>query len=316
MTWLGRISIVAALAALAALMTVTPASTEPRVGETAEGGVFYGTELEDPERNPFLAVIGEANEFGVVSMWVDYKTSLCGTNPRRPIATLGFGPIFTNASGVQIIGTDWFHISNCVNNEQQVFDSLVLAFRYDPVSDTLKVTRANGGPITMQRICDGSGNGGKGKNAFRNVFTGTNQRDQILGTAARDLIDARGGNDVIRSGSGNDIICVGDGNDVARAGKGFDIVLPGDGRDILRGGLGQDLLVGWFDNDGLRGEEGNDILWGIGAGNPQLDGGLGNDYLHLDAGHADGGPGPSDRCRVNTLLGTYENCEVLDLFEF
>ncbi|MDH3706138.1 MAG: hypothetical protein OES57_08725 [Acidimicrobiia bacterium] len=316
MTWLGRISIVAALAAFAALMAVTPASTESRIGDTAEGGVFYGTELIDPERNAFLAVIGEDNGVGAASMWVDYKTSVCGDNPRRPIATIGFGPFVRRANGVETISSEYFRRSRCVNNEQQTFDQFDIEFRYDPNTDTLKVTQANGGPITMQRICDGSGNGGKGKNAFRNVFTGTPQRDQILGTAARDLIDARGGNDVIRAGSGNDIICVGAGNDVVRAGKGFDILIGDNGVEVLRGGLGQDVLLGWFDGDTLRGEEGNDVLFGVGAGDARLDGGPGNDYLLLDEGFANGGPGPSDECRLNVLTGSHANCEILDLFEF
>ncbi|MGI9603560.1 MAG: calcium-binding protein [Acidimicrobiales bacterium] len=306
-----------------AIVATAAAGLSPAVGDvraddrTAAGGVFYGTELNDPDRSAYLVVVGDTvtgpdGASFVPAVWVDYHAGLCWTDEeRRPIVTVGLGNFVTKPSGVEVIDSSVFQQSHCVNNDRIIRTDVPINFRYDPNSDTLKQTVANGGPATLFRICDGTGFGGTGKNRFRSVVVGTDGGDQLKGTAGRDLIDARGGNDHVRAGSGSDIVCVGPGTNTAVAGKGFDVLIGDNGQDTLRGGLGQDLVMGWTHNDTLQGEGGNDILLGN-SGVDLLEGGPGNDVLYPEVGIADGGGGASDYCRGFIVSDIFIDCEEID----
>jgi Ca2+-binding RTX toxin-like protein len=67
------------------------------------------------------------------------------------------------------------------------------------------------------------------------------------------------------------------GNDTIFGGVGHDRIMGGDGDDQLHGGpVGDGPGIGDF----IMGENGNDTLWGTGASNDSLDGGVGEDVIH------------------------------------
>ncbi|MGY0216080.1 calcium-binding protein [Endozoicomonadaceae bacterium StTr2] len=80
-----------------------------------------------------------------------------------------------------------------------------------------------------------------------NVY-GTAHRDVITGNEANNRLVGLGGDDLLRGGDGNDVL-VGDGqdgltgNDVLEGGRGRDTLVAGGGTDLLKGGEGRDAYV-------------------------------------------------------------------------
>ncbi len=104
--------------------------------------------------------------------------------------------------------------------------------------------------------------------------------DVIAGGPGKDFIQSMDGRDVDNGGSGPDTVNGERGNDVVRGGKGDDFLGAGltqddPGHDRILGGPGDDVLA--------AAAAGNDLLNG-GSGDDQLQGGLGTDRLV-------GGPG-------------------------
>ncbi|SFG13752.1 calcium-binding protein [Neptunomonas qingdaonensis] len=113
-------------------------------------------------------------------------------------------------------------------------------------------------------ISDGNGGLSDGTIVIsvKNVISGTEQAEQLVGNGRADYIYGYAGNDVIFAFSGDDELYGGAGNDQLYGGNG-------SGNDS-----GDDLLIGGDGNDTLRGEDGQDFLQG----------GAGNDHYYYSAG--------------------------------
>jgi VCBS repeat-containing protein len=128
------------------------------------------------------------------------------------------------------------------------------------------------------------------------IFTGTTDRDLVLGTQGSDryalgggddgVVDD-GGDDIVDAGAGNDLINTGIGNDVVLAGAGDDMVFAGEGNDVVFGddatGNGDDLVMLQGGNDVAFGGGGNDFISG-GDGNDAISGNEGDDQLFGEGG--------------------------------
>lgn len=126
--------------------------------------------------------------------------------------------------------------------------------------------------------------GGKGDDDLR----GENGRDTILGGEGKDYLAGGFGADLLSGGSGDDTLV---------GGLGDDSLMAGTGHDAVQGGYGDDLAFGGEGSDTLDGDDGDDTLWG-GRRNADdgtvdfLNGGAGDDLLHLGAGdYGNGGAG-------------------------
>ena len=121
--------------------------------------------------------------------------------------------------------------------------------------------------------------------------------DAILLGAGDEAADGGSGDDLVEGNGGADRLDGAWGDDVLRGGDGDDSLTGGGGRDTLYGGGDGDLLTDLEGNgDALYGEGGDDVLelvrnyWESGGSSFTLDGGDGDDRIHLDLGdhgHAD-----------------------------
>lgn len=119
------------------------------------------------------------------------------------------------------------------------------------------------------------------------TFTGTPDKDLVLGTGGSDSFVTGAGDDVVMDDAGNDMIDAGDGNDLIYTGQGNDALLLGNGDDTAFTGEGNDVVMGdaanGAGNDLIMLEGGNDIAFG-GDGQDFIAGGDGNDMISGDAG--------------------------------
>lgn len=122
------------------------------------------------------------------------------------------------------------------------------------------------------------------------VINGNNNGNDITGTSAADTINGYGGSDRIHGGGGDDVIYGGgdyplpsldqiwgdDGNDTIHLGRNTS-------GNIAYGGWGNDTIYGSASGDYIYGDFGNDILTtGGGVGEDRLYGGAGDDILRMD----------------------------------
>lgn len=153
--------------------------------------------------------------------------------------------------------------------------------------------------------------GGAGNDAL----TGGAGIDQLFGGLGNDLLHGDEGDDLLDGGSGDDRLEGCEGNDSLSGGDGDDLLFGGGGNDLLQGGDGQDALIGGNEDDRLMGGRGSDTLDGL-AGKDEiwgqdstgddgtldfLNGGAGDDILHLGAGdYGNGGEG-ADQFELHKL---------------
>ncbi len=129
------------------------------------------------------------------------------------------------------------------------------------------------------------------------TLSGGQGADDLQGEAGNDVLAGGGGNDTLSGGGGDDHLTGGVGDDSLIAGEGDDHLDGGSGADAAQGGYGNDVVIGGDDADTLDGNDGNDTLWqGWEDHSDQavdfLNGGAGNDVLHIGAGdYANGGEG-------------------------
>lgn len=156
------------------------------------------------------------------------------------------------------------------------------------------------------------------------VLIGKNGADTLVGAGGEDHLTGAGGADGMTGGAGDDTLwghegddslwgddgqdslagCEGDdqiaggaGDDTVQGGTGDDTLAGQAGEDLVDGSTGDDLLSGGDGADELEGGAGNDTIWGgFEAADDEdvdfLNGGLGDDMLHLGAGdYANGGTG-------------------------
>lgn len=114
-------------------------------------------------------------------------------------------------------------------------------------------------------------------------FTGTSQRDLIMGLEGSDRISGLNRRDRIYGGDGNDTLKGNNGSDRLYGNSGKDKLVGNYGNDRLYGNSGRDTLNGSSGKDTLTGGGGNDLLRG-GNGNDKLVGNSGNDRLYGDRG--------------------------------
>ena len=149
--------------------------------------------------------------------------------------------------------------------------------------------------------------------SFADRLTGDDLRNRLYGYAGDDTLSGLGGDDILAAQGGADLVVGGDGNDwltggyvtdPRMAGAGDNTLMGGAGNDTLIGADGADLLEGGDGNDNLRdlgghfiSESGYDIGW-VSVGNrlrggagddrieasifdAEVDGGDGNDFIHI-----------------------------------
>jgi Ca2+-binding RTX toxin-like protein len=134
------------------------------------------------------------------------------------------------------------------------------------------------------------------------AIKGTDGDDTLTGTATKDRILARAGNDVVNGLGGRDVLHGGSGDDVQNGGDGRDRIWAHAGRDTSNGENGNDRLwaVAVADVLSLGDEEGD-----------TLNGGAGNDRIHVRDGErdvVDCGDGARDRAFTDQF-DTTANCE-------
>lgn len=144
--------------------------------------------------------------------------------------------------------------------------------------------------------------GGRGEDWVRggdghDTLLGGRGDDDLQGEAGRDLLNGAKGDDALAGGQGGDRLLGGNGDDTLNGGAGADRLRGGTGQDELQGGLGHDRVIGGMGSDAVDGNEGNDSLWGGRLDTDDheadfLNGGAGEDVLHLGAGdYGNGGEG-------------------------
>lgn len=95
---------------------------------------------------------------------------------------------------------------------------------------------------------------------LRQLYTGDDESNDIIGSSGADTMDGRGGNDHLHGNDGNDTIRGGSGNDMLFGGMGDDVLLGQDGFDALIGDMGNDILQGGTGDDFIDGGTGTNII--------------------------------------------------------
>ncbi|MDO8291140.1 MAG: calcium-binding protein [Parvibaculum sp.] len=110
----------------------------------------------------------------------------------------------------------------------------------------------------------------------------------IHGTSGNDVLSGSNQNEVFYGYEGNDTIDGQDGNDTIDGGEGNDTLTGSSGFNIIHGGLGNDTISNSVNGGEVYGEEGDDDITFssmngsyISNGNHLLDGGAGNDHIHM-----------------------------------
>lgn len=147
-----------------------------------------------------------------------------------------------------------------------------LVFALAGGNDTLRVANQHGGRIERAVFSDGTvwelaGMGGGN-------YTGTSGADRIVATIQNDRVSGGEGNDQIFGRAGDDVLEGGAGDDLVDGGQGSDLLMGGDGNDRLTQGLG------WLEGA----EPSPDMAGAFGTERDILDGGAGDDELHVNPG--------------------------------
>lgn len=174
-------------------------------------------------------------------------------------------------------------------------------------SQTINVTRAGGGTLTLDEVFggafdwathgylpsdtpdDGDGDGGGTNGGGTPVEppgvarNGSRNDDSITGAQGNDTLRGDDGDDTLNGGAGADSLLGGNDADDLRGDGGDDYLHGNNDNDTVRGGAGDDTVIGGPGNDSVLGEAGNDQLTG-GNGNDTLIGGEGNDLFFAQAG--------------------------------
>ena len=252
----------------------------------------------------FAGVVADA--FSSSSQQEDGASSPDATAPDDPSATEYMTFDTLAATGSDADGdTDGIINSSDAPSEPAVDLSLAGSTLDDILSGNSgddSIWGGDGNDMLTGRDGDDLLDGGDGNDALN----GGAGADQLFGGAGVDLLHGDAGDDLLTGGAGNDRIEACEGNDTLLGGEGDDVLIGGGGNDLLQGGAGQDALIGGDDDDQLIGGigsdtldglNGNDEIWGQDASGDDgtldfLNGGGGDDILHLGAGdYGNGGEG-------------------------
>lgn len=146
--------------------------------------------------------------------------------------------------------------------------------------------------------------------------------DDLHGDAGADSLWGGDGRDSLSGDGGRDWLAGGAGDDSLTGGEGDDSLQGSAGNDAVQGGVGSDLVIGGAGSDTLDGNDGNDTIWGDEAGVDDdgghfhdvdfMNGGTGNDVLHVDAGdYASGGDG-ADQFAVHDIAHGDRVAQIMD----
>jgi Ca2+-binding RTX toxin-like protein len=147
-----------------------------------------------------------------------------------------------------------------------------------------------GGRYGNDTLDGGAGDDGLNGGGGQDRLDGGAGDDDLQGLEGRDTLSGGTGDDTLRGGGGDDSLDAGMGDDSLIGGEGQDSLSGGDGADALAGGYGDDLIAGGAGGDTLDGNDGNDTIWAEGTATGDdgevdfLNGGNGDDILHLGAG--------------------------------
>jgi Ca2+-binding RTX toxin-like protein len=149
------------------------------------------------------------------------------------------------------------------------------------------------------------------------TITGGALNDFVMGDQGNDFLYGKSGNDGLDGGTGNDQLYGDTGNDVIVLGAGIDYVVAGAGNDIISASnIDESLLApgasapapvwgGKIYRDYIIAGDGNDTIFA--SNSDHIDGGTGNDAIHLiadditDSGGTVGGNGS------DTIVGSTAN---------
>jgi Ca2+-binding RTX toxin-like protein len=125
--------------------------------------------------------------------------------------------------------------------------------------------------------------GGDGNDFIR----GLQGDDSLYGGAGADSLDGGAGANQLYGGEGADFLYGGKGADSLYGGGGNDFFFVGPGANLVDGGAGDDEIFAWkyAANETLLGGAGNDQIWTLGG--VVVDGGDGDDVVHLGGAQAD-----------------------------
>lgn len=141
-----------------------------------------------------------------------------------------------------------------------------------------------------------------GDTGANETFNGTEQADTLNGGAGDDTLLGLGGDDSLF------------GDEAPRIGTGS----PWNGNDLLDGGAGNDVLAGNGGNDTMLGGAGNDLIWDAdlawydGENISVVDGGDGDDSIHVDGGSTVTGGAGNDSISVYVWDARDEASELTD----
>lgn len=171
-----------------------------------------------------------------------------------------------------------------------------------------------GGRDGDDTIDGGAGNDAVEAGAGADAVTGGAGDDQLWGGDGADTLDGGAGDDRLAGCEGDDSLTGGDGNDALEGGGGNDMLAGDAGDDAVSGGRGDDLLWGGAGADTVEGGDGNDSLWaGEDAEADFLNGGTGDDALHLGAGDwGNGGEGADSFLLDDHALSAGEVAHIAD----
>ncbi|MBC7478372.1 MAG: calcium-binding protein, partial [Pseudorhodobacter sp.] len=168
-------------------------------------------------------------------------------------------------------------------------------------------------------------------------LAGDGSDDNLHGDAGADRLSGDDGNDTLNGDDGKDMLAGGAGDDSLAGGEGDDNLRGDAGDDAVQGGVGADLVVGGAGSDTLDGNDGNDTIWGDRAGGDAaaahlaaddgaiqpvaavpgasvdfLNGGTGDDVLHVGAGdYANGGDG-ADQFALHDIAQGDPVAQIMD----
>jgi hypothetical protein len=112
----------------------------------------------------------------------------------------------------------------------------------------------------------------------RNILSGTDAPEQVLGLAGDDRLAGGGGGDCVRGGDHFDVAQGDSGDDDVGGGSGRDRVHGGEGVDVVDGGADEDAVIGGVGRDTLLGGSESDVLID-GANRNTFDAGPGDDWV-------------------------------------
>ena len=154
----------------------------------------------------------------------------------------------------------------------------------DDTPDPADPDQTRSGSAGADQMIGGSGHDRLEALAGDDYLDGDLGDDSLVAGAGQDLVHGGAGHDMLAGGDGDDSLWGDADNDLLTGGAGDDVLAGCEGDDSATGGAGDDRLIGGMGHDSLAGEGGNDTLTG-GEGDDHVTGGTGADEVEGGAGN-------------------------------